>query len=1679
MIRRSAIKLFVVLLVLTNIVAGFGVEAQPVYAAGSTPVASVATATEAAIAAPTDLALGFGHTCRVTSDKKVQCWGFNNNGQLGDGTYSDRLSPVTVTGLSSVAAVAVGQSHSCALIEDGTVWCWGNNDSGQLGNGTSGGWLNAPVQVTGLTQASAITAAGLHTCALLSTGTVQCWGANQVGQLGDGTTTQRLTPVDVQGLSNVTAIAANGSHTCAVVQGGAMYCWGLGAYGQIGDGTNANRVTPVQVPGLTNVAAISLGASHTCALLADGGVRCWGYNYAGEVGDGTQADRNTPTPVSGISNATAIAAGGFFTCAVLAGGGVRCWGDNVYGELGGGSEPIMLLPQPVAGLPAASKLAAGNAHACAQLTSGDVMCWGWNGYGQLGDSTNNDQISPKVIPGLTGVKAVAAGRQHACAVLASGGVACWGLNENSQVGDSTRYLRVAPTPVSGLTNATAITAGYYFTCALLADGTVKCWGRNVEGIIGNGTQGGTYGAPTSVSGLTNVVAISAGAYHVCALRTDAAVVCWGDNAYGQIGDGTTTRALTPVTVLSGATAIAAGPIHTCAVLAGGTAKCWGFNSYGQLGDQTTQQRTLPVDVVGVSGIVALAPGSLHTCALLSTGNVSCWGDNTRGALGDGTNINRLTPALVPGLANVRALNSGSRFTCAVLVDGTVRCWGKNAYGQLGDGSTENRTVPTPVHDVSTATGAAGGENFTCFALSAGGGTAACTGADEYGQLGSGQPVGKPPVLVFPGNRVLVTDQSGAPLAGAEVWLYRGGQRFNPTPAISDAQGRASVPSLLAGDRLVALLLVTGGSRQGWPYRVYVTSLVDGEALKVQADGEQPTLVVRQSSPLFLFDLVVSLEWCDGRPVLGISQQQFVRNGLAAASRYLFDITDGQFALGALQIYDCGQHWQDADVQILTSSYVRPWANTGGIVPAPTTFPNARNQPVKFAPGHIRMGRTWVRDGSANAVGKDSDAWFDNPDAVRAFTHEFLHWAGFVFDQYVYTDAGGGLQAGACTDPGIRTQAPITQSFTLDRQASVMYWPYNASELDQQGSGAWATACQQTEQYQEQGESSWDTLLRVYADAQNPPRWQIVSPRGRANQLPLDGPDQTQALPDLPVLSPPVESADISSPSVRVEFASGAPAKNQQVQVFVIRQGAGAADAKIMDFGSTDANGYLLVPGLKSGDVAVAISWDGRYYGVSPRFSDSNWVLRTDTSVAERPIWLPTVTADPIASGGQMTGLAVKVCNAGAGAAINSVLVPVGGQSTASVQLAALGDANNCYAGTFPMGGNPVPEAHLWVCLQDSPHAGCDPSQDRFTVATYALADGSPDSHGRSYAPSTSNGYCSMRLVDGALSAAAPVLFMAVRSASMQPPSDQRYVSTPCYVGLPAGVSFAKPTPLLLYYNETELLGGGADALQVLRWNEPGGAWAPVAGPGAPDRYTYFTALPIQQAGAYVVTTQLPGLNRAVASGPDISGTSTVAVVNAIQLGAEATVAEAFPPECQLKAVFAFDPAAPEGILRYIPGAPAYVNNLVTLKPGQVYYAQVGADCVVGARASAVTGATGAAAEPPLAPTLPASLLPATFFGSVRSRSGPLAPGGIVTVQANGQVWGQARTFAYGGETVYVLDAAGDDPLTPAVEGAAPGEAVRFTVNGADAEPPAVWQAGTVKNVNLTADVRLFLPTVRR
>jgi alpha-tubulin suppressor-like RCC1 family protein len=338
------------------------------------------------------IAVGGSTTCAATSMGLVGCWGSDAYGALGDGLTSGfSMVPAPANGLTSVAALALGDRHGCALSTGGTVRCWGDDTQGQLGDGNRTPTGTATI-VSGITGGvTAVAAGGMHTCAILSGGAVSCWGADTSGQLGNGQTTgSSVVPVPVMGLaSGATGIAAGAAFTCAVVTGGSVKCWGDGLHGQLGG--PASSATPMSIAMPASVTAIAAGANHVCALMTGGSVVCWGADDQGQLGSARGEMSAQPVAVPGLTGIVAIAAGGNESCALDGAGAVHCWGEDPVGDIGSGPAPPGIVPSLTSGV---AHITVVTGHACALTTGGAPKCWGTNDSGDLGDGT----ITPSWVP---------------------------------------------------------------------------------------------------------------------------------------------------------------------------------------------------------------------------------------------------------------------------------------------------------------------------------------------------------------------------------------------------------------------------------------------------------------------------------------------------------------------------------------------------------------------------------------------------------------------------------------------------------------------------------------------------------------------------------------------------------------------------------------------------------------------------------------------------------------------------------------------------------------------------------------------------------------------------------------------------------------------------------------------------------------------------------------------------------------------------------------------------------------------------------------------------------------------------------------------------------------------------------------------------------------------------------
>jgi len=371
-------------------------------------------------------------------------------------------------------------------------------------------------------------------------------------------------------------------------------------------GARSGVVRLVRQPDDVALVAITVGLDHTCGLTATGTAYCWGANGFGQLGDGSFVSRSTPTPVAGGLTFTEVSAGGggyeedvSFTCGVASGGDAYCWGGSFRGALGDGSaNAAHNMPARVAGGLKFRSISTGGAHACGLATNGVVYCWGSNTVGELGVGDLVTHATPTPVPGTDGFAAVVAGDFHTCALKREGqghATYCWGARPDGT------GLSLTPSRLNTTVSFSTLGVGTEHSCGLVASGAMYCWGDNAVGQLGNGSHERS-STPVLVSASLTFSAIATKGYTACGLSSGAAY-CWGWNDLGQLGIGFETprnapQQVTPVRVVGSHTfsAISVGVWHTCALTSSGTPYCWGLNSDGQLGNDSGLNSTVPVPV---------------------------------------------------------------------------------------------------------------------------------------------------------------------------------------------------------------------------------------------------------------------------------------------------------------------------------------------------------------------------------------------------------------------------------------------------------------------------------------------------------------------------------------------------------------------------------------------------------------------------------------------------------------------------------------------------------------------------------------------------------------------------------------------------------------------------------------------------------------------------------------------------------------------------------------------------------------------------------------------------------------------------------------------------------------------------------------------------------------------------
>jgi alpha-tubulin suppressor-like RCC1 family protein len=836
------------------------------------------------------LSAGLGFACALTAAGGVKCWGSNPDGQLGNSSVTQSSTPIDVDGLASgVAEVAAGDWHVCARLLTGAVKCWGRNSDGQLGDGTQT-QRNAPIDVVGLgSDVTSISVGRAHSCAVLTGGAVKCWGDNGSGQLGDGTNTSRLTAVNVVGIaSGVTGISAGWGHTCVRTNAGAIRCWGSNFGGALGDGTQTNRKVPTDVLGLSSGAErVSAGFGTTCALMSSGQVKCWGSNSFGSVGTGafTPAAITSPVDVQGMSSATAVSVGNAHVCAVTTSGAVKCWGNGRFGQLGDATlavstvpvQPLMFdtTPDPlsfdaqtdvplsslrtsntliVTGIEAAAVVAVQSGEysigctttftdkpgsiqpgqsICVRHTSagalsasvtstlivggvtatftsitvavvaqqrslivsrsgdgtgsvtsaqGGITCgadcsesypdglavtltaaadpdstfMGWSGVNCRGGNSQpacafiiradfKPQARFHAGTAMSRVK-VTAGSINSMAIRADGGLYTWGGRLIGEPGISSRLM---PGRVGTDDRWSDISAGEWVAFGLKTDGTLWSWGQNFTTPPPLGNSSSTYiftqESPAQIVTGSDWSRVVSATEHTMALRADGSLWGWGGGA-AQVGVTTTPDGPTRVGTDFDWVDVSVDSRYSVGVKANGTLWRWGhFDAIGMT-IQTPEQVGADTDWIKVSA------GMGHVLALKQNGTIWAFGVNDSGAFGTPEHSYSAEPVQIGTDSDWISIAAGNYLSTAIKADGRLFTWGLNAYGQLGRAhialSDHVPTVVAPEMTQGWLSLQAGIYHVLAIRRD---GAVWAWGSGGWGQLGNGRSEGTFSIPIEPGK----------------------------------------------------------------------------------------------------------------------------------------------------------------------------------------------------------------------------------------------------------------------------------------------------------------------------------------------------------------------------------------------------------------------------------------------------------------------------------------------------------------------------------------------------------------------------------------------------------------------------------------------------------------------------------------------------------------------------------------------------------------------------------------------------------------------------------------------------------------------------------------------------------------------------------------------------------------
>lgn len=715
------------------------------------------------------LSMARGHQCAIMEDSSLRCWGTNMYRQI-DGTVSDfKASPfvITIAGVTGYRSISTGEYHTCTVTLDNRLFCWGDSADGQAGGGVTGS-QQTPLHVDNTTTYLTVSSGDYHSCAITTDNKLKCWGKNDYGQLGLNDTTRRLSPTDVDNANSYKFVHAGSRSTCAIRSDDKLFCWGSNVNYQLGDGSATSKSVPTAIDAAESYKSVSIGSKHACGITLTNNLKCWGTNNYGQVGDNGVTTRSTPVAVTSaetyktvaVNDDGNIATARGFTCAITSNDVLQCWGVNSLIQLGNGTSNIQYVPAASDAGTAYAAIQVTGARACGITLAGAFKCWGnllgdnspQNAY-SYGSGNNRHIYAEKMTKALEwtfdtlsvfGADAIDDHYSGTCG-LSSNKLYCWGSMRSTEGpfgdGSQTDARRPAPVMIDPGTNYSYIhSKRTHDFCAITSTGQMKCWGINSSGELGEaGAIGATVYSPT-VADTTDTYTKVVSYYNAtCGITTTGVLKCAGYNNNGRLGLGDTNSRTSFTVVDSGVSYsdIELGMSHACGRTTTGVIKCWGSNSHGQIAKPSgTSSSYLPEEVDSGVTYTKISTGPYNSCGITSANKLKCWGSNFNGLLGDSTSTNRYTPTAIDSTADYTDISMASGHTCGITAS-KIKCWGNATFSGLYmphyTGSHSLFMVPLAVDGANTYTKVWAANSSTCAKATSG--EVRCVGRAYGGNFG--------------------------------------------------------------------------------------------------------------------------------------------------------------------------------------------------------------------------------------------------------------------------------------------------------------------------------------------------------------------------------------------------------------------------------------------------------------------------------------------------------------------------------------------------------------------------------------------------------------------------------------------------------------------------------------------------------------------------------------------------------------------------------------------------------------------------------------------------------------------------------------------------------------------------------------------------------------------------------